>query len=51
MAWNLDTSEIRSEMPGKFGNVVLKKRAEDYLDQSYGKWSVTYSQGGEEYPA
>jgi hypothetical protein len=27
--WNLETSEIRSEMPGKFTNMVLGKDEED----------------------
>jgi hypothetical protein len=44
------TSESRSEMPGKFWNVVLMKNGEDQLDRSCEKWrSITQSQGGEEY--
>jgi hypothetical protein len=44
--WNLDTSESRSETPGKFWNVVLEKDGEDQLDRSCEKWgSITYSQG------
>jgi hypothetical protein len=29
-----DTSESRSEIPGKFWHVVLEKAGEDQLDQS-----------------
>ena len=40
--WNLDTSESRSEIPGKFWNVVPEKNAEDQLDWSREKWgSIT----------
>jgi hypothetical protein len=40
--WNLDASGSRSETPGKFWNVVLKKDGEDQLDRSCEKWrSVT----------
>jgi hypothetical protein len=47
--WNLDTSESRSEIPGKFLNVVLEKNG-DQLDGSCEKWrSITQSRG-EEYP-
>jgi len=35
--WNLDSSEGRSEIPGKFLNVVLEK-GEDQLDQLCEKW-------------
>jgi hypothetical protein len=31
MELNLDTSEIRSEIPGKFLNVILEKDGEDQL--------------------
>jgi hypothetical protein len=31
----------RSEMPGKFWNVVLEKDGEDQLDQLCEKWSTT----------
>jgi len=49
--WNLDTFESRSEVPGKFWNVVLEKEGEDHLDQSFEKLSsVTKSRGWEEYP-
>ena len=49
--WNLDTTESRSEIPGKFLNVVLEKNG-DQLDRSCEEWrSITQSQGGEEYPA
>jgi hypothetical protein len=30
--WNLDTLEIKSEIPGKFWNVALEKDGEDNLD-------------------
>jgi len=32
--WNLDASGSRSEIPGKFRNVVLEEDGEDQLDQS-----------------
>jgi hypothetical protein len=45
------TSESRSEVSGKFRNVVLENNGEDQLDQSCEKLrSITQSQGGEEYP-
>jgi hypothetical protein len=48
--WNLNTSESRSKIPGKFWNVVLEKDGEDQLDWSRDKWSsITQGQGGEEY--
>ena len=50
--WNLDTSKSRSEIPGKFWNVVLEKDGEDQLDRSCEKWgSTAQSQGGEKYTA
>jgi len=49
--WNLDNSKSRSEISGKFWNVVLEKDGQDQLDQSREKWkSVINSQGREEYP-
>jgi hypothetical protein len=46
----VDTSERRSEIPGKFWNLVLEKDG-NQLDWSCEKWrSVTKSQGLEEYP-
>ena len=40
--WNLDASGSRSEIPGKFWNVVLEKDGKDQLDRSCEKWrSVT----------
>ena len=36
--WNLDASGSRSEIPGKFWNVVLEKDGEDQLDRSCVKW-------------
>jgi hypothetical protein len=39
--WYVDTTEIRSEMPGKFWNVVLDKDG-DQLNWSCEKWkSIT----------
>ena len=39
--WNLDTSESRSEIPGKFWN-VLEKDGEDQLERPREKWeSIT----------
>jgi hypothetical protein len=49
MYTKVDTSESRSEVSGKFWNVVLEKNGEDQLDRSFEKWSITQSQGGEEY--
>jgi len=47
--WNLNISESRSEIPGKFWNMVLVKDG-DQLDGSYKKWIIiTYSRG-KEYP-
>ena len=37
--WNLDASGSRSEIPGKFWNVVLEKDGEDQLDRSCEEWS------------
>jgi hypothetical protein len=39
-SWNLNTAEIRSEIPGKFWNVVLEKDREDELDRSCEKWNT-----------
>jgi len=47
--WNLDTSEVISEISGKFWNVVLGKD-EDQLDKSCETWRIAQHQGGEEYP-
>jgi hypothetical protein len=33
LCWKLDTSEIRSEILGKFSNVVLEKNEKDQLDR------------------
>jgi hypothetical protein len=38
LCWNLDTWESRSEITGKFWNVVLEKDGEDKLDRSCEKW-------------
>jgi hypothetical protein len=35
--WNLDTSDSRSEIPGKFWNMLLEKDG-DQLDRSCEKW-------------
>ena len=46
----LDILESRSEIAGKFWNVVLEKDAEDQLDRSHEKLrNITKSQVGEEY--
>ena len=50
MVWNLDTAESRSEIPGKFWNVVLEEDGDDQLGRSCEKWSVKWDEGGEEYP-
>jgi hypothetical protein len=49
--WNLGASCSRSETPGRVLNVVLEKDGEDQLDRSCEKWSITWSQRAEEYPA
>jgi len=36
--WKLDTSESRSEIPGKYWNLVFKTDGEDQLDRSCGIW-------------
>ena len=36
--WNLDASGSRSEIPGKFWNVVLEKDGKDQMDRSCEKW-------------
>ena len=44
------SSESRSQIPGKFWNVVLEKDGKDQLDQLCEKWnSITDSQGGNEH--
>jgi hypothetical protein len=46
----LETLECRSEIPGKFRNVVLVKDGEEELDRSCEKRrSLTQGQGGKEY--
>jgi hypothetical protein len=46
--WNLDTSESRSEMLGKFWNVVMEKDGENSLCWSREKWrSIKQSQEAE----
>jgi hypothetical protein len=47
--WNLCVSE-KSEIPGKFWNLVVEKGTEDELDRSCEKrGSIKQNQGGEEY--
>jgi hypothetical protein len=41
--WKLDMSESRSEIPGKFWNVMLEKGGECQLEGSCEKWSITKS--------
>ena len=41
-SWNLDTLKSRSEVPGKFLNVVLEKDGEDQLVQVCEKWEVLH---------
>jgi predicted ATPase len=46
----LDASESRSEIPGKFRNVLVVKDAVDQMDRSCEKLrSINKSQGGQEY--
>jgi len=43
--WNWDTSVNRSDIPGKFWNVVKEKKGENWLDRSCEKWrSIKQSQ-------
>ena len=42
--WNLDGSENRSEIPGKFLNVMLEKDEGEQMDRPCEKWSVTKGQ-------
>ena len=44
----MDILESRTEIPGKFLNVVLEG-GEDQLDRSCEKLSITYSQGGKKH--
>jgi hypothetical protein len=37
--WNLDTSESRPEMPGKFWNMAMENYG-DQMDRSCEKWST-----------
>jgi hypothetical protein len=47
--WTL--SESRSDIHGKFRNVLQENIVGDELDRSVEKWqSITHSQKGEEYP-
>jgi len=39
-----------SEIPEKFWSGMLENAREDQLDRSCKKWSITQSQGEEEYP-
>jgi len=47
--WNLAPSESRSEVPGKFRNVVLEKDGEDHLDRSCEKYDKESSSSGIRY--
>ena len=47
--WNLDNWESRSDITGKFWNVVLEKDGEDQLDRSCVKWRSIAENHGEEY--
>jgi len=44
------TQKSRSEMPGKFLNVVLEMDGEDQLDDSVGNEEILQSHGGKEQP-
>jgi hypothetical protein len=48
--WNLDTSEIRSEVPGKFSKLVLEEDGEEQLGLSRQERAITERQEGKEYP-
>jgi len=51
LCWNLDILESRSEIPGKFCNVLFDKDGEDQLHRSCEKWrSVTKSRGRHDFP-
>jgi len=48
---NFDVSESRSEIPGKFRNVVLEEDGEDHLDRLCKKLiCIAKNQVGEKYP-
>jgi len=50
MVMKLDFSESRSEMPGKFCNMVLENDGEDKLDRSCEKLrSITKSEAEQQY--
>ena len=49
MVMKLRHFESRSEIPGKFLNVVLEEDEDDQIDRSCEKWSITKSEEGEEY--
>ena len=42
--WNLDTSENRSQIVGKFWNVMLEKDGEDQLDIESRRKGISYIQ-------
>ena len=51
MVLKLGNWENRSEIPGKFWNLVLEKDGENQFDRSSEKWgSISYSEGGQKYP-
>ena len=48
--WNVDILVSRSEVSGKFWDVVLEKNRQDQLDRSSEKWrSITLGQSGKEH--
>ena len=49
LCWNLDTSESRSEIAGKFWIELLENDGADQLERLCEEWSVTKSLGGDEY--
>jgi hypothetical protein len=48
--FNLNTSEGRSDILGKFRSAMLGKDGEDQLDRSCENEVLQKSQGGEKYP-
>ena len=47
--WYLDTSESKSEIPGKFWRRMLEREVDDQLDGSYEKWNTTKCQEEKEH--
>jgi hypothetical protein len=51
MVQKLGHEESRSQIPGKFWNVVLRKTGEDQFDRSCEKLNITQNEGGKTHHA